>query len=398
MFFSKTVRFFLLLQGRLKSGRSRKILQIIIVGGFTILLLEMGLRLSYLFSPQIKYFLYSSRYDLNFSKIKTLDDLQKNASCPLRPTTKVNGFTINQKGFYTPDYQEEKPQDTLRVGFVGDSFLIGIVPYPQNFVNVFQGKMQGLLKDKKVEVINWGMPCLGPQYEEKILEIEGFKAQPDWLVWMFFVGNDFTDELVSGEKLPLPNLLAKNFYTLRLIRNIQKTLLGLQLNREVAQGNGSYDETKPTFPHDQYLKIQAEKLKLFSPQTFPHQSWQGIQQTLLEFKDGCSINQTKCLVVIIPDENQVNDQLLAEVVKLAKIEPQSLEVDYPQKLLVEFLSHNGLLYLDLLPIFQNEGQKRPLYHPADTHWNITGNQLVAEEIFKYFMENFLDVYSSNIRL
>ena len=116
----------------------RKILQIIIVLGFTILLLEMGLRLAYFFSPQIKYFLYSSRYDLNLSKIKTLADLQKNAPCPLEPFSNVNGFVINKIGFYTPDYQEEKPKDTLRIGFVGDSFLIGVVPYPQNFVNVLQ--------------------------------------------------------------------------------------------------------------------------------------------------------------------------------------------------------------------------------------------------------------------
>lgn len=362
---------------------------LVVVAGLTFLLLELGLRLTYSFSPQVKSFLYSSRYDLDFSKIKNLEDLQKNVPCPLRPTTKVNGFAINQKGFYTPDYQEEKPQDTLRIGFVGDSFLIGVVPYPQNFVNIIQGKMQEAVGDPKVEVINWGLPCLGPQYEEKILEVEGFKTRPDWLVWMFFVGNDFTDELVPGEKLPLPNLLAKNFYTLRLVRNFQKTLLGLQLNREVVQGNGSYDETKPTFPHDQYLKIQAEKLNLFSPQTFPYQSWQDIQQTLLKFKNDCSINQTKCLVVMIPDENQVNSKLLDEVAQSQKIDPQKLEIDYPQKLLVEFLSQNAFQYLDLLPVLQNEGKNKPLYHPADTHWNIAGNQLAAEEIFKKLENDLL---------
>lgn len=367
----------------------------------TLVLLELSLRVFPSFNPKLKYFLYSSRYDLNLSKIKSSLDLTANAPCPLKPLSNVNGFIINSKGFYTPDYQIEKSDKILRIGFVGDSFTTGVVPYPQNFITLFAQKTKDLVKDKQVEVVNWGMPCLGPQYEEKILEIEGFKSKPDYLIWMFFVGNDFTDELVPGEKLPLVNLLAKNIYTLRLLRNVEKSMKGLQLNRQTTMNNKtydkggiyigdfSYDDEKPTFPQAQYLKIQAEKLNLFSPKFFPSLSWQGIQKTLLSFKNHCEDDKVKCLVIIIPDENQVNQELLDQVVAFQKIKKDDLVMDYPQKLLVNFFSKQNFNYLDLLPAFREVGNKMTLYHPADTHWNLAGNQLAAEQIFKYFQTALL---------
>lgn len=378
-FFRKIQSFF---KKYLSSYRGKIIIKIITIFGLTFFLLEAGLRISYSLSPQVKYFLYSSRYDLNFSKIKNLADLQKNAPCPLRPLSSVNGFIVNSSGFYTPDYQEEKPKGTLRIGFMGDSFLIGVVPYRQNFVTLFQEKLQTIVKEEKIEIINWGMPCLGPQFEEKILEIEGFENNPDLIVWMFFVGNDFTDELFPGEKLPLANLLNKNIYTLRMIRNTQKAITGIQTKRDVPT-KVVYDDQRPTFSKDQFLKIQAEKLTIFSPQTFPHQSWLGIQKTLLDFKKNCDLNNTKCLVVIIPDENQVDGDLLDEVAIFRKISKDDLIIDYPQKLAVDFFQKNNFSYLDLLPIFRQTGKETKLYHSADTHWNIAGNQLAAEEIFNY---------------
>lgn len=365
----------------------------------TFFLFESSLRILSLFNSKVKYFLYSSRYDLNLSKIKNSSDLIKNAPCPLKPLSNVNGFIINGKGFYTPDYQTEKPNKTLRIGFIGDSFTTGVVPYTQNFITLFAQKTKDLNKDKQVEVINWGMPCLGPQYEEKILEVEGFKSKPDYLVWMFFVGNDFTDELAPGEKLPLTNLLTKNIYTLRLLRNMQKSIQGLQLSRETTQkakiykkggvyiGDFSYDDEKPTFSQEQYLRIQTEKLSLFSAKFFPALPWQGIQKTLSAFKGNCETNRVKCLIVIIPDENQVNEELLNKVVSIQGIRKDDLILDYPQKLITEFFKENNFLYLDLLPVFKENGQTKKLYHPADTHWNIAGNELAAEEIFNYFKKN-----------
>lgn len=345
-------------------------------------LAELFLRISYRVSPKVKNFLYSSRYDLNFAKIKSSQDLKKFAPCPLITGQKINGFTVNSDGFYTSEYQVEKPADILRVGFIGDSFLIGVVPYQDNFVNVFRQKLQEQNKERKVEVINWGLPCLGPQYEQKIFEIEALAAKPDYLIWNFFVGNDFTEELFFGEKLALANLLTKNFYVFRFLRNAQKLAKGLAVNREVKTSD-NYDENIPTFTKEQFLQIQVEKLKLFNPQTFPHFQWQEIQKIFLSFKDNCQKNDIKCLVAIIPDENQISEKLLDEIVDLRNIDKNSLVADYPQKLLKEFFEGNNIKYLDLLPAFREKRKDKNFYHLQDTHWNKQGNKLAGEAIIDF---------------
>lgn len=370
--------------------------KIIIILLFTLLLFEIVLRLSFNFLPKVRYFLYSSRYDLNFAKIKTHKDLLKYEPCPLIPQTSVNGFVVNKDGFYTPDYSLKKEEKTTRIGFIGDSFAVGVVPYPQNFINVFQSLVQEGSKTKKTEVINWGVPCVGPKFEEKILEIDGYKTDPDYLIWMFFVGNDFTDEYFPG-KPGIGNQLTKNILTLRLIRNLQKTFQGLSLNRQIPTDNKlykesgvyvglpyPYDDGKPTFNKEKYISLQAEKITLFNKEKFPLESWTSIQNVFMRFKENCEQRLIKCLVVIVPDEIQVDRDLFREVLDESNIDRESLSLYYPQQLLAGFFEQKEIPYLDLLPVFQKEGANKKLYRPFDTHWNIQGNSVAGEVIAEYF--------------
>lgn len=376
----------------------RQFPKIIIIIFSSLLLFEIVLRFSFNFLPKVRYFLYSSRYDLNFAKIKTHQDLLKYEPCPLIPQTSVNGFVINKDGFYTPNYSLEKEEKTTRIGFVGDSFAVGVVPYPQNFINVFQSLVQEGSKTKKIEVINWGVPCIGPKFEEKILEIDGYKTNPDYLVWMFFVGNDFSDEYFP-EKPGLGNKLTKNILTLRLIRNLQKTFQGLSLNRQVPTDNKlykesgiyvglpyPYDDGKPTFNKEKYLSLQAEKITLFNKEKFPIESWRGIQNVFTRFKENCDRLSIKCLVVIIPDEIQVDKELFSEVIKNPDSPDGGLIMDYPQQRLVDFFQEKEIDYLDLLPFFLQNNILDKSYHPFDTHWNISGNKLAGKIIADYLLK------------
>ncbi len=83
----------------------------IIVLCLTFFLAEAFLRLAYNFSPQVKYFLYSSRYDLNLAKVRTEADIPKYAPCPLKSGSLINGFMVNKDGFYTPEYRKEKGKE-----------------------------------------------------------------------------------------------------------------------------------------------------------------------------------------------------------------------------------------------------------------------------------------------
>jgi hypothetical protein len=348
------------------------------------ILLELLLRFGYQNFPKIKYFLYSSRYDTVFEKIVDIDAVKKYAPCPMIPGSRINKFTINSNGFYAKDYKKEKDPGVVRIGFVGDSFLVGVVPYENNFVTLVERNLLSQsdeVSDKKYEVINWGIPCIGPRFEEKIFEIEALKVRPDYLVWNFFVGNDFTDELFPDEKLPLANIIVKNTYALRLLRNTQRYLKSSFQTRESIL-NSEYDPSKPTFSESQYLMMLSEKLRLFSDSSFPNFQWLKIKEIFYRLSKKCADYKIKCLVVIIPDESQVDRELLKQTADKANTDLSKLNIDYPQKLLTEFFSENDIEYIDLLPIFKDH--KIGLYQPRDTHWNIEGNKLAAQMILDFF--------------
>jgi hypothetical protein len=55
-----------------------------------------------------------------------------------------------------------------------------------------------------------------------------------------------------------------------------------------------------------------------------------------------------------------------------------------EKLLTDFAQSSGIQFLNLTPIFWEQGIKRgELYHYADPHWNQAGNDLAAQTIAEY---------------
>lgn len=378
------------------------VLRLFLLAVITFVFLEVVLRVLYSYNPKIKNLLYSSRYDINFSKIKTENDIKKYAPCPLEPLTNVNGFIVNSRGYYSPDYQLEKAENILRIGFIGDSFLIGVVPYPDHYINIFSKLFINDKKNSKVylETINWGKSCLGPNFEKKIFDIEVVKSKPDYLIWNFFVGNDFTDEQYENSKLPLKNYFVKNIYVLRLIRNLQKIVSGTYLSanfsmkgKTYSQGGYfdkleiTYNPNLSTFTHDKYLKVLKDKLIIFRQDTFPYQSWNYIKSIFKSVRDQCSKNQIKCFIVIIPDELQVNKELQKQIGN-----QESYDYKYPQKELTTFFKSENIPYLDLLPIFEKSAETNNDYQPNDSHWNINGNKMAAEAVYSYLQDTYENFY------
>jgi hypothetical protein len=382
--------------------RGKILLHLLLVAAITLISLEVVLRVLYDHNSKIKNLLYSSRYDINFSRIKTEEDIKKYAPCTLEPLTNVNGFIINSRGYYSSDYQQEKAENVLRIGFIGDSFLVGVVPYPDHYVNIFSELFINDKKNNKIhlETINWGKSCLGPNFEKKIFDVEVLKSKPDYLIWNFFVGNDFTDEQYENTKLPLKNYLVKNIYVLRLIRNLQKIVSGTYLSANFSMKGKTYnqggyfdkletpyDPNSSTFTHDKYLKVLQDKLIIFRQDTFPYQSWNYIKSIFKDVQDKCSENRIKCFVIIIPDELQVNKELQKQIVN-----QESYDFEYPQKELATYFKSENIPYLDLLPIFEKSAETNNYYQPNDSHWNIGGNKMAAEIVYSYFQKNYGNFY------
>jgi len=114
--------------------------------------------------------------------------------------TSVDGhwrFETNNKGFRsTRNFSYQKPAGTVRVLTLGDSHTQGFEAR-QNMTYSEQLQQQLLQSGINAEVINTGVSGFSNAEELVLLENEGIRYQPDYVVLGFFA-NDFQDNISSG--------------------------------------------------------------------------------------------------------------------------------------------------------------------------------------------------------
>lgn len=94
-------------------------------------------------------------------------------------------YCINEKGLRDDDVPYEKPEGIFRVVLLGDSRSFGFgVPIEQHFSRILEGYFDNL------DVINMAVDGYGIDQELLMLEMEGFKYQPDLvMVYVAHYGN-----------------------------------------------------------------------------------------------------------------------------------------------------------------------------------------------------------------
>ena len=102
-----------------------------------------------------------------------------------------NTFHLNSRGFKDLEFSTRKATGTIRILGIGDSFAFGVVPYEYNYLTLVE---QNLKKSgHNVELINMGIPSIGPREYLSLLVHEGFALEPDRVLLSFFIGNDFEE-------------------------------------------------------------------------------------------------------------------------------------------------------------------------------------------------------------
>jgi len=112
------------------------------------------------------------------------------------PEMKVQ-FRINSMGMRSDrEYSFDKPQDTIRVVGLGDSFTLG---YEADVTETYLYRLEELLKADgyPVEVINLGVSGYGTAEELIMLKEFGFRFHPDVVIAAFYQ-NDLADNVRSN--------------------------------------------------------------------------------------------------------------------------------------------------------------------------------------------------------
>lgn len=296
-----------------------------------------------------------------------------------KPYAQEVDFQLNSKGFKDVEFTTEKLAEKTRILGIGDSFNFGIVPYRYNYLTILEEKLnQG---KQKVEIINMGIPGLGPKDYLSILVHEGLELKPDMVLLSFYIGNDFMDNQFKAKERQWDKSYVISF--IRSLIKIQTEYQGLPFNPNATE----YIDEQPTRTNESYLQDTRNKSNMFvrDPADDIFKGYfKDALADLLKIKQICDYQKIKLVVVIIPDEVQVDQNLQATIVEMFDSDdPNNLDFRLPNRMLQEAFEQHNIEYIDLMDDLVVTATQTRLYKPNDTHWNIAGNQRAAEVLADY---------------
>lgn len=383
--------------GRLRRWLILAVCQLLVI----VLLAEVAVRVAATRSRSLRMVLHASTGSTDFSDAESLPELMERTMLGFSPFTVEYGFVLNSRSLRTREYVPGEPFDGLRVVALGDSFTFasGGMPHEQHWTTVIERRM-GKRMEQPVEVLRLGVPGTGPAFQLRLWQLEASILEPDVVVLGFFVGNDFVDhqgdcgELGGGDRglgvrLTSSSALfraGRNLIRIRRARG-EPSVAPTGPSNVAHAGPGepvpgyrkSFDPDKPSFRREDFIAIEARRMALClrSQENAFEDLLAGVAPVVLRLVAEVEGVGARCVVMVIPDQYQVDDVLLDEVLDATGNHREDYDLDRPQRRLVETLETGGAEVLDLLPVFRAKAGRGAHYRPCDTHWNRRGNLVAA---------------------
>lgn len=297
---------------------------------------------------------------------------------------------VNSHGWPDIEHTYDKPDGVIRELIIGDSFVENFQLPPEfRFFRQLQDKL-----DAKNEVIALGRgnTGTGPQY--LILKNYGLKYDPDIIIHMFFEGNDVknnSQKLQNDPYLPYFTIdetgnlkqlehakkdsrkMARikdfflNFRTIKLVLSIRQNMIE---NKQ---------KSSPGYPID-YHVYDKNYLPEFD------EAWKITKKLILETKAEVEKSGAKYVLVAIPASEQIDIKKQNEIYKIyPDMNPNEIDFDKPEKILIEFCFENSIECYFMLPYFKKyliENPNKELYFFKDGHWNMDGTNLAGEFLYQ----------------
>jgi hypothetical protein len=317
----------------------------------------------------------------------------------LKPGALRFGFPANSRGYYD---DELVPNHGCLVTAVGDSFTVGVVPHEYHFASV-AARALGCPIDQI------GVCAVGPEEYAIMLRDDALPLGPDVVVLDLFVGNDIVENLRGRDHFRngMRRWLDRDN---TLVYQLPRRLAAIaRARRRGYAGTGdpnsasaapatalSHDEVLRQFPwvtdplqeppslaHDWFMDMETRHARETCGGD-DEGSYALFYEILSSMQARVRKAGKKLVVLLIPDEFQVEDPMWSEVSARLKM---SLERDRPQRLLAEALRRYEIPFLDILPALRNEPKWkdgwRHLYHRDDSHLNTRGNAIAGAALAEF---------------
>jgi hypothetical protein len=293
-----------------------------------------------------------------------------------------NNFHLNSRGFKDVEFNTRKAADVTRILGIGDSFAFGTVPYEYNYLTLVEQYLNQ--SGHNVELINMGIPGIGPFDYLSLLALEGLVLKPDRVLISFSIGTDF-EERRRKKLLDYSYVASLITYVLEHWRKFEGQI--------VHPGNSAYDDNAPTLTDDAYFALQLGRSKFLFANNRAFEGYFTVALSYIsEIKRLCDSHNIGLTIVLIPAEVQVRKPLQTQVIEASGLAQTSLKLPLPP-VFFDFTLPNRLLrarleelkidYIDLITEFSAHSLYDRLYRPNDDHWNIAGNELAARIILQH---------------
>jgi len=250
---------------------------------------------------------------------------------------------------------------------------------------------------KNTAVINFGVNGYGQVQEYLLLQKWLPKINPDLIILVIYISNDFSDNM-GGYWLysrPFASWFEED-RTLKINPPLQTTSIKEANSRPfwkfyIKSHLYHFLDKKIRFLVTKYSHdYTTPELYLCHPRPSKktEQMYRTMEELLLKIAGYADEAGVPIVFVIAPTMIQVEDELWSSTFLNLGEKPEDYIKTLPNDKLMQFAKKNNLLMVDLLPIFQSEEKKgNTLYNLREQHWNSEGNRVVARSLLNYLKTN-----------
>jgi len=320
----------------------------------------------------------------------------------LDTVTRVNGKTIvfrtNAFGMPWREITREKPAGVRRIAILGDSFAQGL--WAETPEKGLAGVLASIVEPDGFEVLNFGVSGYGLADVALQLREEVLGFDPDYVILVFYAGNDFIDtylgleryrvvdgklrhdESVLHAKVP-PAFTGGHAPPHKRTGTWKRWMRSLRQNSALYRALRGMKRRRSEPLLDEFKVRQSFTGRTFWSQVPYPPVAERAREVTLEVLAGiaeiCREHGVLLLVAALPYKEQVSSYTRRG---------PDFDIDRPQRFLREFTEERGIPYLDLLPVMRHyvRSTQQGVFVPNEIHLNDAGHAVAGEEMALWFRE------------